>query len=319
MARGDPLFKKNPSSQSRRDSAKFLVAVPKNPPASLKRTWDCLQATRDDGTWAALTGGKAIIPLTDLKGASNTAKRFENTERYLTMCKNARARMSQFGLLKDGTPGDEHVGPRCTCGARMVVTLSDTVQYWVDGAASGTAPYFTSTEAGAADAARRGWTRILPRYHDAAPPAAAASAGGAREKVYREEGIEGVFSDYLPGSAVADRAALVAAVEDGYVNPATQERHAPLRLWTLARRKLAWQAAQLDKTALTTTRNRFSALLAMYWALTHLDDVRLGEDAPAKKLEEAGGRMLTASGMNRYEAVAKYAASVVDARATAGT
>jgi hypothetical protein len=205
----------------------------------------------------------------------------------------------------------------------MVVTLSDTVQYWVDGAASGTAPYFTSTEAGAADAARRGWTRILPRYHDAAPPAAAASAGGAREKVYREEGIEGVFSDYLPGSEREARAALVAAVEDGYVNPATGARHAPLRLWTKERRRHAWRAAQLEERALTTTRNRFNALLAMYWALTHLGDVGLGEDAPAnwaaKKLEDAGGKMLTASGKSRYEAVSEYAASVVHARATAGT
>ena len=84
-------------------------------------------------------------------------------------------------------------------------------------------------------------------------------------------------------------------------------------------RKLAWQAAQLEGRALTTTRNRFNALLAMYWALTHLDDVGLGEDAPAKKLEEAGGKMLTASGKNRYEAVSEYAASVVHERATAGT
>ena len=76
VARRDPLFKENPSSQSRRDSAKYLVAVPKNPPASLKRTWDCLQAMRGDGTWAALTGGKAIIPLADLKGASNAEKTF---------------------------------------------------------------------------------------------------------------------------------------------------------------------------------------------------------------------------------------------------
>jgi hypothetical protein len=64
----------------------------------------------------------------------------------------------------------------------------------------------------------------------------------------------------------------------------------------------------------------------MYWALTHLGDVGLGEDAPAKpanwaakKLEEAGGKMLTASGKSRYEAVSEYAASVVHARATAGT
>jgi hypothetical protein len=57
----------------------------------------------------------------------------------------------------------------------------------------------------------------------------------------------------------------------------------------------------------------------MYWALTHLGDVGLGEDAPAKKLEDAGGKMLTASGKSRYEAVSEYAASVVHARATAGT
>jgi hypothetical protein len=37
-ARRDPLFKENPSSQSRRDSEKYLVAVPKYPPASLKHT-----------------------------------------------------------------------------------------------------------------------------------------------------------------------------------------------------------------------------------------------------------------------------------------
>ena len=58
VARGDPLFKENPSGQSRRDSAKYLVAAPKHPPASLKRTWDCLQAMRDDGTWAALNWGQ---------------------------------------------------------------------------------------------------------------------------------------------------------------------------------------------------------------------------------------------------------------------
>ncbi len=38
-----------------------------------------------------------------------------------------------------------------------------------------------------------------------------------------------------------------------------------------------------------------------------------GDDAAAKKLEEAGGKMSTASGMNRYDAVCEYAASVVSA------
>ena len=60
----------------------------------------------------------------------------------------------------------------------------------------------------------------------------------------------------------------------------------------------------------------------MYWALTHLYDLRqtfgFGEDAGAKKLEEAGGKIITASGKNRYNAVSEYAASMVHARATAG-
>ena len=45
------------------------------------------------------------------------------------VCTRALARMKQLGILEDGAPSDKRDGPRCKCGARMVVSLSDAVQY----------------------------------------------------------------------------------------------------------------------------------------------------------------------------------------------
>jgi len=313
-----PPFQGKRSKKSRRSSARQVVKTSENPPDSLKRTWAFLDGMQADGTWKALTGDVEIIPLVNLKGA-DAAKRFENNDLYLDMCERARARMKQHGLLKDGTSEDDDVGPRCRCGSRTVVSLSDAVQYWKDLLHPGTAPYFTSTEAGAADAARRGWRRIIPRHHHCSSAAGASNAPVAGEKVYHEDGIEGVFSGYLP---TRDRETLITAVEDGYVNPATGVPHAPLRLWTSERKKMAWQKAGLSRNECETKRKAIDALFAVYWALTHLHDLRnmhqLGPDEAVKKLEDAGGKMIKASGArSRFTAVSEYAASVVRERARA--
>jgi len=56
----------------------------------------------------------------------------------------------------------------------------------------------------------------------------------------------------------------------------------------------------------------------MYWALTHVEELQqkfqLTTEAGAKKLEEAGGKMMTALGKRRYEA-AEHAAGAVTERA----
>lgn len=48
-------------------------------------------------------------------------------------------------------------------------------------------------------------------------------------------------------------------------------------------------------------------MLAMYWALTHVEELRekfdLDSEAGAKHLEEAGGKMMSALGRSRFELV----------------
>jgi hypothetical protein len=271
-----------------------------------------------EGVKDALLGGAEIIPLQDLKGKERATKRFEINDLYEGVCSRALARMKQHGVLEDGAPSDERPdGPRCKCGARMVVSLSDAVQYWVDETNPGTSPYFTSTEAGAQDAARRGWRRIIPKHHHAPAAQVGANASAAVENVHREDDVEGCFCEYLPAF---NRDTLVAAVQDGFMNPATRALHAPLRVWTLERRQTAWTKAGLSRDAAKTIGKRFNALLAMYWALTHVEDLQekfgLDSAAGAKHLEEAGGKMMSALGKSRFDLVSKHATDVVRARAT---
>ena len=315
---GGVAFQGKRSAKSRRNSAKHVAKAPQPPPESLKRTWDFVAGMDKDGVTDALFGrGTEIIPLKDLKGKEGATKRFEINDLYETVCTRALSRMKQHGVLEDGAPSDERAGPRCKCGARMIVALSDAVQYWVDETNPGTSPYFTSTEAGAADAARRGWRRIVPKYHHAPAATVAANASAAVENAHREDGVEGCFSEYLPAF---NRETLFAAVQDGFVNPATRAQHAPLRLWTLERRQTAWTKAGLSREAAKTIGKRFNALLAMYWALTHVVELRekfgLDSAAGAKQLEEAGGKMMSALGKSRFESVSEHATGVVRARAT---
>lgn len=315
---GGVPFQGKRSSKSRRNSAKHVAPAPETPSESLKRLWDFVDRMDKDGVKDALLGGAEIIPLQDLKGKERATKRFEINDLYEGVCSRALARMKQHGVLEDGAPSDERPdGPRCKCGARMVVSLSDAVQYWVDETNPGTSPYFTSTEAGAQDAARRGWRRIIPKHHHAPAAQVGANASAAVENVHREDDVEGCFSEYLPAF---NRDTLVAAVQDGFMNPATRALHAPLRVWTLERRQTAWTKAGLSRDAAKTIGKRFNALLAMYWALTHVEELQekfgLDSAAGAKQLEEAGGKMMSALGKSRFDLVSEHATGVVRARAT---
>ncbi len=234
---GGVPFQGKRSSKSRRNSAKHVAPAPEAPSESLKRTWDFVERMDKDGVKDALLGGAEIIPLQDLKGKERATKRFEINDLYEDVRTRVLSRMKQHGVLEDGAPSDERPdGPRCKCGARMVVSLSDAVQYWVDEMNPGTSPYFTSTEAGAADVARRGWRRIIPEHHHALAAQVGANASAAVKNVYREDDVEGCFSEYLPAF---NRDTLVAAVQDGFMNPATRALHAPLRAWTLETRQMA--------------------------------------------------------------------------------
>ncbi len=220
---GGVPFKGRRSSKSRRNSAKHVAKAPESRSESLKRTWDYLARMDEDGVTDALFGkGVEIIPLRDLK-EKEAKKRFEINDLYQVVCTRAQARMKQYGVLKDGAPSDEPDGHRCKCGARMVVSLSDAVQYGVVETSSGTSPYFTSPEASAEDAARRGWRRMLPKHHHAPAAKVAANASAAVENVHREDDVEGCFGEYLPAFS---RETLVAAVQDGFMNPATRAQYA---------------------------------------------------------------------------------------------
>ena len=130
---GGVPFQGKRSSKSRRNSAKHVAPAPEAPSESLKRTWDFVERMDKDGVKDALLGGAEIIPLQDLKGKERATKRFEINDLYEDVCTRALSRMKQHGVLEDGAPSEERPdGPRCKCGARMVVSLSDAVQYWVD-------------------------------------------------------------------------------------------------------------------------------------------------------------------------------------------
>ena len=74
---------------------------------------------------------------------------------------------------------------------------------------------------------------------------------------------------------------------------------------------MAWSKAGLVGGAVKTIGERFNALLAMYWALTHdrqlSDKFGLAPLAGAKKLEEAGGKMMSALGKSRFELASEHA------------
>ena len=53
---------------------------------------------------------------------------------------------------------------------------------------------------------------------------------------HREDDVKGYFREYLPAF---NRDTLVAAVQDGFMIPATRALHTPLRLWSLDRRQEA--------------------------------------------------------------------------------
>lgn len=108
----------------------------------------------------------------------------------------AVSKMKKHGILEDGVPSDGRDGPHCKCGARMVASLSDAVQYWVDKTNLSATPYCTSTEAGASAVARRGWRRIIPKHQHASSTTVAAHVSVAVENVHREDGVEGCFSEY---------------------------------------------------------------------------------------------------------------------------
>ena len=70
-------------------------------------------------------------------------------------------------------------------------------------------------------------------------------------------------------------------------------------------RQAAWRKAGLSREAEKTIGKRFNALLAMYWALTHVEELQrefgLDSTAGAKHLEAAGGKMMSTSGKSRFE------------------
>ena len=185
--------------------------------------------------------------------------------------------MRQHGVLEDCAPSNERDGPRCKCGARMIVSLSDAVQYWVDETNPGTSPYFTSTKAGAADAARRGWRRIIPKHHHAPAAQVGANASAAVENVHREDDVEG----WSAGIPVQSRDRRRRA---GWLHELGGCAHAPLRGWT---RRKALKKAGISREAEKT----IGAQPCQRCLLTHGRNCKgFGLDSDGREAPGGGGR-----------------------------
>ena len=180
----------------------------------------------------------------------------------------------------------------------MVVTLSDNIKLWQVHVPSGLPVHLTTTVAAFEGAKRKGWRELDVEVFEvsSAPATNRSDAPGA-------DGFpEGAYTEFLPEYTSSAPEELVAAVERGFTDP-RGVKCAPLRLWTVERRGTAW--GDLAPGVRNTKGNRFRALLAVYWALTHAADLPEGTTVRSnmQALEKAGGKMITTTGVARFDAV----------------
>lgn len=122
----------------------------------------------------------------------------------------------------------------------------------------------------------------------------------------------------IDGVSLTKHEALVRAVETGF--EVRGAHFAPLREWTVHRRKRAWRREALGRLRVKRLQTLFSDLLGVYWALTHPEQLSDGVTVLSgfKKLKAEGGRLLKSVRGERFDLVARLAGERVELRKRQG-
>ena len=152
----------------------------------------------------------------------------------------------------------------------MVVILSENIKLWQVAVPTGLPVQFATTVAAAEEAKRKGWQELDVEVFEVSP---VPTTNGSTVPGAVDGFPDGAYTDFLSEYTSSAPEELVAAVERGFTDP-RGVKCAPLRLWTVERRGTVW--GNLSPRLRNTKGNRFRALLAVYWALTHAADLPEG-------------------------------------------
>mmetsp|Transcript_23775 Transcript_23775/g.58280 ORF Transcript_23775/g.58280 Transcript_23775/m.58280 type:complete len:242 (-) Transcript_23775:56-781(-) len=209
-------------------------------------------------------------------------------------------RMRTHNLLRtsfDEVSGDELV-PRCaTCNGRVVHAVHRQTRVWRKDEKT----ILTTDEYSASVATEEGYVEVPVEMFVRQPPAGKGAAAAAQ----RPRGDGGVrvamsFPNFRPGATgengvpISKFQVVIAAVETRF--QVEGEAYDAMYLWDDDAHGKAW-ALELPavKKSLGT---KFSAFMAVYWALTHDRDPNSSNET-WQGLEKAGGAMLTALSKSR--------------------
>jgi hypothetical protein len=288
-------FENNPSGNSRRDRAAQVAVLP----AKLTEDGEALKTY-------LLTTGPGGGPWKELGFDEMPSLPHEKDDRWLLMDMYIKGwglvekRMRTHKLLRtshDAVPGDELV-PRCaTCNGRVVHAVHRQTRVWRKDEKT----ILTSDDYSASVATEEGYVEVPVEMFVRQPP----TGEGATAAAQRPRGEGGVrvaksFPNFKAGPtgengvAISKFQVVIAAVETGFQIEGTT--YDAMYLWDDDARSKAWagESSQAKKTLGT----KFSAFMAVYWALTR-------EHAPNssvqtfQSLEKAGGALLTALSKSR--------------------
>jgi hypothetical protein len=254
----------------RRDFDKYAVDVPKELPASAKRTKKfCDSATNT--LWGALGISK-------LDGEGSGTKLVDQTEGAM---KEIRKRMIQHGTLlnrEDGGADDENA-PRCAhCRGRLTVALAGNVRAWRFGARPDEPLRLTTDAFSAEEAKKEGGIEVdvsmyvrQPNTEVGSSSRGAAAALTSGDANAGDASVGAVLPAFAPTPAAAGVVAMKApealarAFEYGF--EVDGEAYAPLSRWHAQARIAAWKGvSDIERRRLT---NGFSERLAVYYAVAH--------------------------------------------------
>ena len=297
-----------PVSRAKRNDAELRVELPVEPPASLAAMESFCSSANP--LWKAM-GWTSTDPLPH----KSLAKDAPATR--LRLATHYKARLETMDRHGRNVGAIGHTGAPDGAQSGVVVVLPQGREANLWRLPDGGGRRVTFTAADTARARRQGWTLI--------GSAETASLDDDRERDRerereRERGgprLDGAISERLPafdrrtlpdGRTLSKAEYLIRAWEHGYTPSGDDaQRHAPLRLWTAARRKEAW--AGLDSASARALSNKFGEQLAAYWAATHPESLPDGvtlDNASFHQLREAGRKMLGQGG-DRFERVAQFA------------
>jgi hypothetical protein len=255
----------------RRDYDKYAVDVPKELPASAKRTKKfCDSATNT--LWGALG-----IPKLDGEGSGS--KLVEQTEGAMRLI---RKRMIEHGTLlnrEDGGADDDNA-PRCAhCRARLTVALAGNVRAWRFGARPDEPLRLTTDAFSAEQAKKEGGIEVdvsmFVRQPNTGVGSSSRGAAAALTSGDANTGDAPLVGAVLPPFAGTPAAAgvvamtapeaLARAFEYGFEVDGVA--YAPLSQWHAQARIAAWKrVSSCERRRLT---NGFSERLAVYYAAAH--------------------------------------------------